>query len=225
MKFNFSWDIHARTQLISLVPALLLTLLLTGFFLLVPALPLVYGTIAWTPYAERYLYMPAALWVSATLFAVSQLHSQKLYRGITLAIILLLPLAGSITYARSVTWQNNLSLFEDTARKAPHHLESQGIYMVTLALHSQLDKARQQHQKIQAMANGPIAMKYDYNYAYLAYAFGRTSEANEVLASSLKRWAHLAGPKVSSFYHEEWQKMYGIHLRLSKDLGQLPMKF
>ncbi len=32
MKFNFSWDIHARTQLISLVPALLLTLLLTGFF-------------------------------------------------------------------------------------------------------------------------------------------------------------------------------------------------
>jgi two-component system, sensor histidine kinase len=32
MKFNFSWDIHARTQLISLAPALLLTLLLTGFF-------------------------------------------------------------------------------------------------------------------------------------------------------------------------------------------------
>ncbi|MBX9912493.1 MAG: response regulator [Pseudomonadaceae bacterium] len=32
MKVNFSWDIHARTQLISLVPALLLTLLLTGFF-------------------------------------------------------------------------------------------------------------------------------------------------------------------------------------------------
>ncbi|MDP3847916.1 MAG: ATP-binding protein [Pseudomonas sp.] len=32
MKLNFSWDIHARTQLISLVPALLLTLLLTGFF-------------------------------------------------------------------------------------------------------------------------------------------------------------------------------------------------
>ena len=32
MKFNFSWDIHARTQLISLTPALLLTLLLTGFF-------------------------------------------------------------------------------------------------------------------------------------------------------------------------------------------------
>jgi signal transduction histidine kinase/ActR/RegA family two-component response regulator len=32
MKFNFGGDIHARTQLISLVPALLLTLLLTGFF-------------------------------------------------------------------------------------------------------------------------------------------------------------------------------------------------
>jgi signal transduction histidine kinase/ActR/RegA family two-component response regulator len=32
MKFNFNWDIHTRTQLISLVPALLLTLLLTGFF-------------------------------------------------------------------------------------------------------------------------------------------------------------------------------------------------
>jgi signal transduction histidine kinase/ActR/RegA family two-component response regulator len=32
MKFNFSGDIHAHTQLISLVPALLLTLLLTGFF-------------------------------------------------------------------------------------------------------------------------------------------------------------------------------------------------
>lgn len=32
MKFNFSWDIHARTQFISLVPALLLTLLLTSFF-------------------------------------------------------------------------------------------------------------------------------------------------------------------------------------------------
>jgi signal transduction histidine kinase/ActR/RegA family two-component response regulator len=32
MNINFNWDIHARTQLISLVPALLLTLLLTGFF-------------------------------------------------------------------------------------------------------------------------------------------------------------------------------------------------
>lgn len=32
MKFNFTWDIHARTQLISLVPAFLLTLLLTSFF-------------------------------------------------------------------------------------------------------------------------------------------------------------------------------------------------
>lgn len=33
MKLPFGWDIHTRTQLISLGPALLLTLLLTGFFI------------------------------------------------------------------------------------------------------------------------------------------------------------------------------------------------
>ncbi|MDO9624523.1 MAG: ATP-binding protein [Pseudomonas sp.] len=32
MKLSLSWDIHARTQLISVGPALLMTLLLTGFF-------------------------------------------------------------------------------------------------------------------------------------------------------------------------------------------------
>ncbi|HEX5842899.1 MAG TPA: hybrid sensor histidine kinase/response regulator, partial [Pseudomonas sp.] len=32
MKLRHGWDIHTRTQLISLGPALLMTLLLTGFF-------------------------------------------------------------------------------------------------------------------------------------------------------------------------------------------------
>jgi len=215
--FLLAWLCAVRTMTAAL--------LLTGIFLLLPALPLAYGTIAWTPYAERYIYIPAAFWVTGFLLATSQAQNNIVRRSITLFVILLIPLAGYATVTRSVVWQSNLTLFEDTAHKASKHLESQGIYMVTLMLNGQLDQARKQHYKIQAMADGPIAMKYAYNYAYLAYVLGNSVEANEVLVASLTRWAPVAGPKVTSAYNAEWRKMFDVHVRLSKDLKQQTLNF
>lgn len=208
----------ARLCALRTVPAVYF---LTGLLLLAPALPLVYGTIAWTPYAERYVYIPSAFWTIGIVIAVCQIQAVAYRKGVLTVLTVLLPLTAVATFERSRTWQSNLALFTDTAQKAPTHLESQGIYMVVLGLNAQLDKARQQHLKIQSLAqNNPLAMKYDYNYAYLAYMLGHISEANDILIASLNQWAQLAGSHTGSFYRNEWQKMYDVHQRLAHDLGQ-----
>lgn len=225
---NYIWGGIAVLFLIAFLGAhrtMLSALILTGICLLIPALPLLFGTIAWTPYAERYVYNPAAFWVCAGTLWVSRIPQPNYRKAASVVLVLLIAASSFITYTRSKTWKHNLTLFEDTARKAPHHLESQGIYMITLALNGQFSKAREQHKKIQTSADGPIAMKYDYNYAYLAYWAGMTNEANDVLIASLTRWAPVAGPQTPSFYRDEWQKMYDIHLRLSKDLNVAPRRY
>lgn len=197
---------------------------MSGICLLIPALPLIYGTIAWTPYAERYVYIPAAFWVVA-LILVTGKQRQLVQTALHLLLVIVITVSAFVTFSRSQTWQSNVTLFADSAQKAPDHLETQGIYMIALALDRQLNRAREQHQKIQALATGPVAMKYDYNYAYLAYWSGLTDEADNVLVRSLERWHPVAGPHVRSLYTDEWRKLHEVHLRLAKDLGRPPVDF
>lgn len=192
-------------------------LALTGILLLVPILPLLFGTIAWAPYAERYLYMPAAFWTIALCTQAASIRNYSHRTIATLVILLLLPCAAWATFTRSVAWQKNLTLFEDTTRKSPHHAESRGGYMIALAQNGQSIQAAQQHRELLELVDGPDEMKYDYNLAYFMYHAGMKHEAYNVLARSTTKWEILAKQK-TTFYSAEWHKLHKLQQQIKNEL-------
>jgi hypothetical protein len=97
------------------------SLLLMGVCIISPALLVPLGRMAWTPVAERYLYMPVAFVVMA-LVILSALKSERGRIPVQAAVILVaLLLAGSgyITYKRNLVWHKNLTLFQDCVEKSP----------------------------------------------------------------------------------------------------------
>ena len=192
-------------------------LALTGILLLVPILPLLFGTIAWAPYAERYLYMPAAFWTIALCTQAASIRNCSHRTIATLLILLLLPCAAWATHTRALVWQRNLTLFEDTAKKSPNHAESKGGYMVSLAREGQSIQAAQQHRELLELVDGPDEMKYDYNLAYFMYHAGMKHEAYNILAHSTTKWEILAKQK-TTFYSAEWHKLHKLQQQIKNEL-------
>lgn len=76
---------------------------------------------AWTPFAERYLYIPSAL---LTIVILSGVHSYLKERnfginilyGLSAAVIII---SSAALYSRNLLWQDNLALIRDTVNKSP----------------------------------------------------------------------------------------------------------
>lgn len=75
---------------------------------------------AWTPIAERYMYIPCSFFSIAVIFKLyiwlNNRGFQKAFVGI---IFLLFSGSAYATMTRNYIWQNNLTLYEDTVRKSP----------------------------------------------------------------------------------------------------------
>lgn len=99
-----------------LVSALFVTAFLVGSSSFLVAI----SRLAWTPIAERYMYIPCAFFSIAVIF---KLYIWTSKRGFQKAFVLIMCLlfSGSAyaTMARNYVWQDNLTLFEDTVRKSP----------------------------------------------------------------------------------------------------------
>jgi tetratricopeptide (TPR) repeat protein len=81
------------------------------------------GNISWTPYAERYMYGPAAMLAIGCSLALGkrlQRFGADVYRPYVISVVLLL-LTGwfAAVFHRGLVWQDNLSLFTDTVNKSP----------------------------------------------------------------------------------------------------------
>ncbi len=99
---------------------------LSGFFfiaavsvgssaLIIPLLRL-----TWSPLAERYLYIPSAFFVIG-MGLVLHGHCKSEQRGkiLTVCVCFLLLIAVYGTVSRTLLWQDNLALFQDTLKKSP----------------------------------------------------------------------------------------------------------
>ncbi len=77
--------------------------------------------IAWTPYAERYLYLPTVFFSFGIVDAGYLFSCRFLNRRTTvITIFAVLGLTAVITSKRSIIWQNNLTLYQDTISKSPN---------------------------------------------------------------------------------------------------------
>jgi len=95
-------------------------LFLTSISLAISALFVVFTQVAWTPFAERYLYIPAAPFVVGVVHvAAADVERWSLQRLSVVVLVLLLGFASWTVVARNLVWQNNLSLYQDTVRKSP----------------------------------------------------------------------------------------------------------
>jgi tetratricopeptide (TPR) repeat protein len=96
-------------------------LLLMSLSIISPALLVPLGRMAWTPVAERYLYMPAALFIIAVSLTVAGLVTKKwIPAGVVAFVTLIIVTAsGYASYQRNLVWQTNLELFTDCVAKSP----------------------------------------------------------------------------------------------------------
>lgn len=142
------------------------SLFVAGFCMIAPALPLTFESIAWTSYAERYVYPAAPFWIlSLAGYAASadfdriSLRMQRLaFAGVSLLIMAM----AALTFQRNIVWQSNLALFKDSVEKTPAYKPVRGLYMTALVEKGMYSEALQQYQIARSLQ--AIQLKYNPNY-------------------------------------------------------------
>ncbi|MDD2732583.1 MAG: hypothetical protein PHF56_01475 [Desulfuromonadaceae bacterium] len=121
---------------------------LVGFLLLLPALPFAFGTIAWTAYAERYIYLSSAFWIIALcLWGGAWLEKNPSRKTMITSLVVMLCLASAgITFRRNIVWQSNVTLMCDTVAQTPRIRKLRNIYIKALLDNGETGEALQQYR-------------------------------------------------------------------------------
>lgn len=168
LPLNFAID---AVSALYLVPAILFLLLLPfwlkkrsmaavlaaacGIFLL-PALLVSLGHVAWTPIAERYLYLPSAFMCLGVAGQASVLLERtNRQRFLLPAAVAIAVVAGSLTVQRTFVWRNNLSLFQDTVRKSPGCAAAHLELGVAILLKGELRQGRSEIETAERLNDRP----------------------------------------------------------------------
>jgi len=117
------------------------------FFSLLPSLAIALTDIAWTPYAERYLYLPSVFFCILLSYQLSAISFQPLKK---LPILILITIAiwfSAATYNRNTVWLSNLTIWEDTVKKSPTFGKAYNQYGVALVMKGENERAKEQFLK------------------------------------------------------------------------------
>lgn len=108
------------------------------------ALLVVYGRMAWTPIAERYLYIPSATFaVAVVLLIYGVLKNSQRQKQVLVASLVLFAVFGYATVSRNIVWQDNLTLFRDTVKKSPNFPPAKNELAIALLAHGRKAEAFQ----------------------------------------------------------------------------------
>lgn len=251
----FILEIDPLYDFIGIAVLLLVFLLLTyrtlpaimafiGICLVLPALPFAFGTIAWTAYAERYVYLANAFWIVSLclLFGRYFQRDKRLMPYVTVATIIVCLLSAAATYARNVVWQTNVTLMSDTAEKSPKVRKLRDIYIRALLDAGQVDEAKQQYRlateslpaphfddAADMMIGSQLLKENKFNEALVLYekAIKRTQFSSERLLGAtvdlLRKMKATEYQSMQSFSHlDALEKDYAQHLyRMTKDPARL----
>jgi len=181
-------------MLVRTLPALLC---LTGVFLMLPAFPFAFGTIAWTAYAERYIYLSSAFWVVAICLWLGQRFqncSELQLKLITLLTAGVISLAAVTTYSRNIVWQKNVTLFENTVSQTPKVRKIRDLYMAALLDAGYNEEAKKQFYIAASLPDSLYLNRYD-DRGYLLMGNllkkeGRFIEALKLYDDAITRTKH-----------------------------------
>lgn len=117
-------------------------LLLISFYLVVPGILIALASVAWTPIAERYIYLPTAFFVLGGSFWVagSIAGGARQTVVLTCAALLLFPMTLA-TARRNLVWQDQVALYADSLRKSPNFAAMNNELAIALMNNGQFDQA------------------------------------------------------------------------------------
>ena len=123
-------------------------LAIMGLLVLLPALPLAFSTIAWTAYAERYIYLSSAFWIIAIcLWGGTWLEKNPTRKNLVTALVVLLCFASAgVTFWRNIIWQSNVTLLHDTVAQTPRIRKLRNIYIKALIDNGETNEALKQYR-------------------------------------------------------------------------------
>jgi tetratricopeptide (TPR) repeat protein len=184
--------------------------IMTGIFLIMPSFPIALGQISWTFYAERYLYLPTAFIMVASVAVVSNFLKKFEYHKVKNRVLITLLLASMAvaTFHRSMVWKDNLALLQDTVSENPQFYYVRGQYAMELAFRDDINNARIQfiaaneynrNRKRLKFGNELFQLRYwDLPEMGLAYLLVKENRISEAIAAYEKIIQDSNGESVSA---------------------------
>lgn len=163
---------------------------LISFCILCPALLVVFGKMAWTPVAERYLYIPVAFLtplISISIYRwVARLDFEQ-RRYCNYALFALLLLFFSTTLHRAWIWQDNLRLYTDTVEKSPNFTAAKNELAAALMRKGRKDEAEALLVSMKKAENAAEFVNDDIKLAQQLAGKGELGEARRILVGLLDK--------------------------------------
>lgn len=181
---------------------------IAGLFFILPALPIAFNQIAWTPYAERYLYVASAFIVVASVFYCrEQLKDCHYPHAVTIGIFLLIIGMGVATFQRNMVMRTNLALYTDTVKKSPDFSYVWNLLGVAYYNQHDLKNAEINFRKASLMYHFYYDEIFDLNLAGVLTDQGKFEEAADVYTKIFKKGDKSA--RAVKHYKEFLQKSKG----------------
>lgn len=122
---------------------LVAVLLLSAFLIGSSALLVSVGRLAWTPYAERYLYIPLIFFVPASILWLFE-KTGKTWDGQLFRVIIIVICGASLitTVQRNLVWMDSAAFYELNYRQAPNLPISIKNYAVSLRQQGRIDESK-----------------------------------------------------------------------------------
>lgn len=132
-------------------------LFITGVLLVSPALLIVFNQIAWTPFAERYLYLSAAFVTLATTYCLRRHVEFPNNVSRYIVVMLVFVFFCWSTVQRNITWMTAYGIVADTVSKSPESTDMQFVFASILIELKEFSRARDIIAKIKT----PPGIFYD----------------------------------------------------------------
>lgn len=164
-------------------------LYLSGVFLIAPSFLIAFHQIAWTPYAERYIYLPTAFMVIAMCFCLGERLPAARPQLLRWLAFILLPLMAFASVGRNLTWRSNYALMKDTVEKSPYFSETRLLYASQLAKRGELAAALVQAKRSISAYRPRYDERPELSVAEILQLQGKTDEAIAAVEVVLKKEA------------------------------------
>jgi len=162
--------------------------LLSGVCLFLPALPLSLGTVTWTGYAERYIYMSSAFWVMAMALWLGRIADDRgKNRPIFVCTAAIISVMAIISFQRSMTWKTNVSLWRDTVAQSPGFKMIRVDYMLALINNGDLDEAKKQYRFASAIPSVGYFEGLDLAMARILNKEGKYDESARMYEQAIRK--------------------------------------
>ncbi len=160
-----------------------------GILMIAPAFIIAFGQIAWTPYAERYMYMPSAFIIVAVLVYAKSSIDPKFVPVFRKAALICFSVMLVLSFQRSLVWSNDLRLCRDTVEKSPLARDIRITYGGLLAEGGTYDEALDQLKKARNIPHPVYDERIDLMTAGIYYKQGRLDEALSQAEHAVKQTA------------------------------------